>query len=1131
MRTLLRTLFTLCVALMPILSQAQIFGDCMTASMGLSGSANCNSPCAQTVYLGIDGNPASPFGAPPYSYTLTDGETGLTVTSGTTPAGLYSYATTLSGLCLNTNYYLTVINDSGCAFTLAAYFASEDYTFAYANPIAATCAGGCNGGVFIDCSSPPPYTLDIDGVTFSIFTTYPLLNSLCSGTYTGTITDGNGCTQNLSFEVPQATDLVVSLPTTLTIPATITLSVSGGTPPYAYSWNTGNSTQSITITTAGTYTVTVTDANGCTDAATTTATTGTPDCSSLIAAATSSVTTVAVGTGYQVFATATGGTPPYAYHWENAAYMSNPDIANPVVNPGDPGYATSIVQVTDANGCTASAYVIVWQTSGCAISVNPLITNEFCNGFCDGTASLYITGGTAPYTVSMTFLGLTITTMDIAVIPNLCAGTYTATIADATGCTQNVSFTLTSPPPLLAIPTVLDASIAPGQTTGLQANVTGGTPPYIYQWQPASLLTAANIANPQTLPLSSTTTFLLFATDVNGCAINGTAVVNVGSGGCDLLVAAASVPAVIAPGESAQLVTTTVGGTFPLTYQWTPSLYLDNPTSAMPVATPPITTTYQLVITDTEGCTAVTSVTVYVEADCSSFAIAATVTPEVVPVGTSGQLNAIVTGGTPPYSYFWQPETAVNNAYIANPIITPTGPTTLVLQVFDSYGCNATATILVNTTPAVPAVAANDTVYMEMDMTATIAPLLNDSGTGTLNLFSATTLPIHNLSVDYAADLITFTPQSGFLGEAIISYILLDATGATSAGQIVVIVQMPGECTDCVWPGDADNNGLANNFDVLNIGLAYGYTGPARTDQSVNWYGHAANDWPGGIFPDGLNHKYADCNGNGTINAADTLAVSLNYGLAHGKNEDAATTGIPLYFVLESGGTTLGEPITVSVHLGDADNAATDFYGIAFSVLYDGTLIEPNTAGYNADATSWAGNATNTLTFNKDLYSNGQLEVAFTRIDHNNTSGYGKIGEAHFVIIENIEGKGSEENSWNLPLSFANIRCIRHDGTEIEINPQGTEVIVTGIEAPNNPATNNLTPPYPNPAQNELTVMLPVEETATLIVTDIAGRMVYSTQGNGYTSINTTQWASGIYFVRVVGSAGSQTFKVVVQHP
>jgi len=1126
MKNLFKTIgfFTL---LFSVSVHAQLLGDCMTVALSLNEGVNCNEPCSQNANLTIVGNVSSPFGAPPYTYNIFLASTGINIASGTTPPGSYTFEAVIPNICLNELYVVSAQNSLGCAVTYSALLSAADYTFAFANPAPASCSPGCDGSVFIDCSTPPPYTVALNGVLYGTFTDYPLITGLCSGEYTGLITDGNGCSNNLTFFVPTTSEITVWLPETVSVPAILTPTVSGGAAPFTFLWNTGETTASINVSLPGIYSVTVYNSDGCSASATTTATNITPDCSTLVAAATASVTSVPVGTGYQVFATATGGTPPYSFHWENAAYMSNPDIANPFVSPGDPSYFTSVVAVTDANGCVASAAVVVIQIPGCDFTVSALPTQVSCNGLCDGSVLLAFSGGVPPYLITLPD-GSVITATTFATIDNLCPGTHLITITDAAGCTSQTAFSILMPPTLLATPTATDATIAPGETTTLVANVSGGTPPYTYQWQPASLLTNATAANPQTLPLSATTTFTLLATDANGCMVNGVVTVSAGGFFCDLAATVTVNPPVINPGESAQLTAAITGGTPPYSYTWNPPLYLDNPSSVAPIATPPVTTTYQLIVADITGCTYTAPAVVVVDSGCAGFAAAATVEPFIIAPGTSAQIYSTVTGGTPPFSYFWQPETFLDNPNIANPVITPPYNTTLTLQVIDANGCLAQTTLEIVTGIPAPVTAANDTVYIEMNTSATIAPLLNDSGNGTLNLFSATTLPIHNLAIDYSADLITFAPQAGFLGEAIISYILLDATGATATGQIVVIVQMPGECDFCVWPGDADNNGIANNFDVLNIGLAYDFSGPERTDQSTNWYGHAAADWPG-IFSDGLNHKYADCNGNGIVNATDTLAISQNYGLTHGKNQTEQTTGVPLYFVLESGGSSLGEPLTVSVHLGDTENPATDFYGIAFSVLYDATLIDPNTAGYSPDAASWAGTSENTLKFDKDLYANGQLDIAFTRIDHNNASGYGKIGEAHFVIIENIEGKNSDENSWDLPLSFANIRCIKNDGTQIEVNAQDAVVVITGIDN-SNAAQHTLAAPYPNPANHTINFPLPAAETAILHITGITGSMVYSGKGSGNTVIDTSQWPSGIYFANITGSKGSMVYKIMVQH-
>src|SRR5439155_1454221 len=121
---------------------------------------------------------------------------------------------------------------------------------------------------------------------------------------------------------------------------------------------------------------------------------------------------------------------------------------------------------------------------------------------------------------------------------------------------------------------------------------------------------------------------------------------------------------VIAPGDVAELSAFAEGGTPPYTFSWTPVDGLDDPTRSNPLATPPTTTTYTVVMTDATGATLHGSGTVWV----SDLVVYAFASPRVVRPGASSQLSAEVHGGTPPYSFSWTPIDGLDRPTEQNPI-------------------------------------------------------------------------------------------------------------------------------------------------------------------------------------------------------------------------------------------------------------------------------------------------------------------------------------------------------------------------------------------------------------------------------------------------------------------------------
>ncbi|NDC07664.1 MAG: hypothetical protein EBZ86_10190 [Synechococcaceae bacterium WB9_2_069] len=162
----------------------------------------------------------------------------------------------------------------------------------------------------------------------------------------------------------------------------IDLTVAGGIAPYIFTWSNGASTEDLSSLTAGNYSVSVTDFNGCTANANVTITQPTLLTTS---ASSTNVTCNGLNNGTATV-TAAGGTAPYTYLWNSGA--TTPSITN--LAPGN--YS---VTVTDANGCSANANVTITQPI--LLTANASSTNLACNGINNGTATVTAAGGTASY--------------------------------------------------------------------------------------------------------------------------------------------------------------------------------------------------------------------------------------------------------------------------------------------------------------------------------------------------------------------------------------------------------------------------------------------------------------------------------------------------------------------------------------------------------------------------------------------------------------------------------------------------------------------------------------------------------------------------------------------------------------
>lgn len=318
-----------------------------------------------------------------------------------------------------------------------------------------------------------------------------------------------------------------------------------------------------------------------------------------------------------------------------------------------------------------------------------------------------------------------------------------------------------------------------------------------------------------------------------------------------------------------------------------------------------------------------------------------------------------------------------------------------------------------------------------------------------------------------------------------------------------------------VWPGDANNDGIANMVDVLNIGLAYGYTGQIRPG-NLSWYAQAALDWDQS-FSGGSNVKYADADGNGIVNSADTLGISMNYGLTHNKTEEDnfTTDALPTYLVYPDS-ITEGDTIRIEVYVGDEQHQDT-LYGIALQVQFDPELVKDSLVWINTDQ-NWLGNAgQNFLSMSRAHVEDGWVDLAFTRTNHIDTLGHGKLADISIVITDDIAKK--EKAAFFPSLRF---------GQGVRAN--GENVALTGISTANETLEDlgTFIHIYPNPASDHVNISAPGQRLEAIQIFDSSGKQMYR-QSGALHQIETADWSSGIYLVRVHMKDHQFSRKIVIR--
>lgn len=274
--------------------------------------------------------------------------------------------------------------------------------------------------------------------------------------------------------------------------------------------------------------------------------------------------------------------------------------------------------------------------------------------------------------------------------------------------------------------------------------------------------------------------------------------------------------------------------------------------------------------------------------------------------------------------------------------------------------------------------------------------------------------------------------------------------------------------TSNVWPGDTDNNGIANYIDLLNIGLAHGSTGPTRLDNSLDWYGRKALPWVNS-FRDGTNYKHADANGDGVVDDADLEVLDLNYGKIRGGlieppvlDTVIATMGDPSIFVdlPESGEFPNGSAVSFPVILGSENQGVESVYGIAFTIEYNPSVLDPSTLKLTIPD-SWLGDVEDLLIIQRHYPERGLLEVAISRKNGESVTGSGAIA-LMTTIIADVVGFSVIE------VGVKQVKAIRVNGFSIPVNPETRIAKITGsITATDNWETSGLGI-YPNPIHDVL---------------------------------------------------------------
>ncbi len=614
--------------------------------------------CTASASYSINKGPGITFNSPVIENSncgQSNGSIVVSVNGGTNPI-TYTWSNplpsndTVTGLAAGT-YDVTATDANGCSVT--ASYTITDIVISFGTP-QITDAG---------CNTPGSIIVTVVGATDPINYTWSggqpnndtLLN-LAAGTYNVTAVDANGCSATATYNVGTApNNLAFATPVIVDVTCnggndgSITASTTGGVGTVTYVWNTipQQNTAGISGLTAGTYSVTATDANGC--SVSTSYTVNEPTPITLGAPVITDATCLVGGT---VTVTATGGTGTLTYVWSNG---DNGTLADSLT-----AGAVNLT-VTDASGCSVTATYNIGSVPNTLAFGAPTIVNVSCNGGNDGAITATTTGGTG----TVTFAWSTTPTQTTATISNLTAGAYTVTITDSLGCSASATYNVTEPTAIvIGTPTITPATCLVGGSVTVTA--TGGTGVLTYDWSNGD---SGNLADS-----ISGGSVSLTVTDANGCSATASYNVPV-SNGIDLGTSTSTnITCFGANNGSIRVIA--LGATAPVIYVWNPLA-----TSTDSLANGLSAGTYSVTVSDAGGCSATASYTI---AEPSAITIGnATVTNQTCTTG--GTVTVTATGGTGVLTYAWSNG---DNGTLADSLTAGT----VTLTVTDVNSCSATAT-------------------------------------------------------------------------------------------------------------------------------------------------------------------------------------------------------------------------------------------------------------------------------------------------------------------------------------------------------------------------------------------------------------------------------------------------------
>lgn len=925
-----------------------------------------------------------------------------------------------------------------------------------------------------------------------------------SGTYIAYLTTAGGCDSIRTLTLTLRTIPTVSTTTsnaTICQGNTTTITASGAS---TYAWLPGSlsgTTVAVSPITTTTYTVTGTAANGCTAISTQMINVN----SSPTVTTTASISTICAGSSTSLSASGAS-----TYTWMPGSLSGTSVTVSPTTT------TTYTITGTAVNGCT--------NTSTLTIVVNaaPTVTSTASNStICLGSTTTLTSSGAVTYA----WMPGSLSGTSVSVSPTTTT-TYTVTGTAASGCTNTSTIAITVNPTPTITATASSTSLCVGNSATMTASGAN-----TYAWMPGSLSGSSITITP-----SSTTTYSVTGTDINGCTSQQTITITVGS--VPTVTASTSTPN-ICTGSSATLV-----GTGTTTYSWMPGSL----SGSSVTVTPTSTTTYTVTGTNGPGCFNTATITVIVN---PLPTVSSTSSASVICEGNPSTLTA--SGAS---TYAWMPGSLSGTVVT----VSPTAATTYTLTGTDANGCTATSTstITVNPTPTITVTASTDTICEGNVVTLSAGGASSYTwmpGSLTGNIVSVT--PVTNT---------TYTVTG------------LDANGCSNSNSTTIVVNVNPTVTIT-----ASNNTICSGDSTVltasGSGTTFNWT-PGPANGNVITVTPTANTTYVLLVSDALGCTVTDSISI-IVNASPVLTTSVsNTSICIGDTATLTVVGANTYYWMPgsmSGGTISVSPTSTTTYtvVGTASNGCTHQNTITIAVGTSPTVTLTANASTICEGSSTYIAASGTATYS---WMPGSLTGSGVTVTPMSTTTYTVIGmnspSCTDTSLITITVNPTPVVTFTLPIDTV---CL-NDGaftlnggspaggtysgpgvTSNQFNPSATgvgnytitysysdafgcadsasqQLIVdpcTGLPALNEIGTLSVAP-NPNNGEFVLSFSTVQSDNYVLEIHNSLGQVVFTENINDFAGdyrrdISLTNFGAGIYTVRLTNSTSQTIFRVITQ--